>query len=102
MSSFLILDCKGKNLDATDGVLSLMCIGNINIFAFVFDVLALNSPNGIPTASSCSSLQTPRVKKVVWGCRNDFLEITATYGVRLGVLDLQLADIQSRMLLRGE
>jgi len=106
-SPFLIIDCEGKNLGATDGVLSLMCIGTANAeHIFVFDVLALTSPNGVPLPHLrilLLLLADPSVKKVMWDCRNDFLEIAATYGVRLqGVLDLQLAEIQSRMTLRGE
>ena len=101
-SPFLIIDCEGKNIGASDGVLSLVCIGTANAeHIFVFDVLALRAPNAL--AQVLSLLADPSVKKIMWDCRNDFLEIADTYGVLLqGVLDLQLAEIDSRMSVRGE
>lgn len=104
-SPFLIVDCEGKNLGATDGVLSLMCIGTANAEdIFVFDVLALRARNALAWLRLVLDiLADPSVKKIMWDCRNDFLEIWATYGVTLqGVLDLQLAEIESRTSLRGE
>ena len=102
-SPFLLLDCEGKSLGGTGGVLSLMCIGTANAeHIFVFDVLALQGARGI-LALLLHILADPSVKKIMWDCRNDFLEILATYGVALqGVLDLQLAEIESRASLRGE
>ena len=101
-SPFLIIDCEGKNIGASDGVLSLVCIGTANAeHIFVFDVLALRAPNAL--AQVLGLLADPSVKKIMWDCRNDFLEIADTYGVLLqGVLDLQLAEIDSRMSVRGE
>ena len=104
-SPFLILDCEGKNLGATDGVLSLVCIGTANAeFIFVFDVLTLRSRNALAWLSPLFAIfADPSVKKIMWDCRNDFLEIWAAYGVSLqGVLDLQLAEIESRTSVRGE
>ncbi|KAF8444019.1 ribonuclease H-like domain-containing protein [Boletus edulis BED1] len=104
-SPFLIIDCEGKNIGAADGVLSLMCIGTANAeHIFVFDVLALRSRNALSQLRLVLDLLAdPTVKKIMWDCRNDFLEITATYGVLLqGVLDLQLAEIDSRASVRGE
>lgn len=104
-SPFLIVDCEGKNLGAADGVLSLMCIGTANAeHIFVFDVLALRSRNALAWLGRVLDLLAdPSLKKIMWDCRNDFLEISATYGVALqGVLDLQLAEIESRASLRGE
>lgn len=104
-SPLLIVDCEGKNLGAADGVLSLMCIGTAKAERiFVFDVLALRSRNALAWLHSVLLLLAdPSVKKIMWDCRNDFLEIWATYGVMLqGVLDLQLAEIESRVSVRGE
>ncbi|KAF8547685.1 hypothetical protein OG21DRAFT_1517141 [Imleria badia] len=104
-SPFLIIDCEGKNLGAADGALSLMCIGTANAeHIFVFDVLALTSPSALTRLRLVLDLLAdPSVKKIMWDCRNDFLEIWATYGVMLqGVLDLQLAEIDSRASVRGE
>lgn len=104
-SPFLIVDCEGKNLGSTDGVLSLLCIGSANAeHIFVFDVLAIKSRNALAWFRLVLDLLAdPSLKKIMWDCRNDFLEISATYGVALqGVLDLQLAEIESRASLRGE
>ncbi|KAI9566063.1 ribonuclease H-like domain-containing protein [Boletus coccyginus] len=104
-SPFLIIDCEGENLGASSGVLSLMCIGTANAeHIFVFDVLALRAPNVLTRLRPVLNLLTdPTVRKIMWDCRNDFLEIWAAYGVALqGVLDLQLAEISSRASVRGE
>ncbi|KIJ62295.1 hypothetical protein HYDPIDRAFT_158115 [Hydnomerulius pinastri MD-312] len=102
-SSFLIIDCEGRNIGGTGGVLSLMCIGTERAeHIFVFDVLALKAHNA-RLRPLVNILANPAVKKIMWDCRNDFLEIVAEYQVMLqGVLDLQLAEIQSRISIRGE
>lgn len=102
-SPFLIIDCEGKNLGAIDGLLSLMCIGTANAeHIFVFDVLTLRA-RAACLRPILHILADPSVKKIMWDCRSDFLEIWATYGTTLqGVLDLQLAEIESRTSLRGE
>lgn len=102
---FLIVDCEGKNIGSANGVLSLMCIGTANAeHIFVFDVLALTSRNALAWLRPILDLlANPAIKKIMWDCRNDFLEIWATYAVMLqGVLDLQLAEINSRASVRGE
>ncbi|KAF9235483.1 hypothetical protein BU15DRAFT_51340 [Melanogaster broomeanus] len=78
-----------------------MCIGTERAEQiFVFDVLALKAYNLHPLMKI---LADPAVKKIMWDCRNDFVEILAAYGVALqGVLDLQLAEIESRVSVRGE
>jgi exonuclease 3'-5' domain-containing protein 1 len=104
-SSFLIIDCEGKNLGGKYGVLSLMCIGTERAEEiFVFDVLALKACNPQTRLRPLMNiLADPLVKKIMWDCRNDFLEILDEYGVALqGVLDLQLAEIESRTSVRGE
>lgn len=103
-SPFLIVDCEGKNIGASDGVLSLVCIGTANAeHIFVFDVLALRARTAPALAHVLDLLADPALKKVMWDCRNDFFEIAATYGVTLqGVLDLQLAEIDARTSVRGE
>ncbi|KAF9223117.1 hypothetical protein BS17DRAFT_754936 [Gyrodon lividus] len=102
-SPFLIIDCEGKNIGGKDGVLSLMCIGTQKAeHIFVFDVLALKTCNAL-LRPLVNILANPVVKKIMWDCRNDFLEIWTEYGVKLqGVLDLQLAEIESRVSVRGE
>ncbi|KAH7890516.1 ribonuclease H-like domain-containing protein [Phlebopus sp. FC_14] len=105
-SSYLIIDCEGKNLGGTDGVLSLMCIGTERAeHVFLFDVLALKAQprNAHMPRRLEHILSNPAVRKVMWDCRNDFLEVLGQYGVALqGILDLQLAEIHSRISVRGE
>ncbi|KAL4063812.1 ribonuclease H-like domain-containing protein [Scleroderma yunnanense] len=102
-SPVLLIDCEGRNIGGLDGVLSLVCIGTERAeHVFVFDALALRSysPRVRPLLNS---LLNPSVKKVMWDCRNDFLEIFSEYGVALqSIVDLQLAEIQARMTVKKE
>lgn len=102
-SPVLIIDCEGRNIGGIDGVLSLMCIGTERAeHVFVFDVLALRA-YGPRLRPLLNVLLNPEVKKVLWDCRNDFLEIISEYGVALqSIVDLQLAEIQARMTVRKE
>lgn len=102
-SPVLIIDCEGRNIGGIDGVLSLMCIGTERAeHVFVFDVLALRV-YGPRLRPLLNVLLNPEVKKVLWDCRNDFLEIISEYGVALqSIVDLQLAEIQARMTVRKE
>jgi exonuclease 3'-5' domain-containing protein 1 len=102
-SPVLLVDCEGRNIGGADGVLSLVCIGTANAeHIFVLDVLALSARTPA-LAPVLALLADPALKKIMWDCRNDFLEIAATYGVSLqGVLDLQLAEIDARTAVRGE
>ncbi|KAH7926586.1 hypothetical protein BV22DRAFT_342711 [Leucogyrophana mollusca] len=102
-SPYLIVDCEGKNIGATDGVLSLMCIGTARAeHIFVFDVIALK-PFHSHLMPLLTLLRNPNVHKIMWDCRNDFLEIAQMYETKLqGVVDLQLAEVESRRTVRGE
>lgn len=102
-SEYLVLDCEGKSIGDTDGVLSLVCIGTAGAERiFVFDALALTRTEPV-MAPLLALLRNEAVRKVVWDGRQDFLEIMDNYGVRLGgVLDLQLAEVTSRSAVRGE
>ncbi|KAL4252209.1 Ribonuclease H superfamily protein [Abortiporus biennis] len=100
---FLILDCEGNSLGRAGGSLSLICVGSpLAENIFIFDAL---SPS--LTRSDFEPLwqlfRNPRIIKVVWDGRMDFLEIWSTYGVGLeGALDLQVAEVVSRVTMRGE
>ncbi|KAI6038499.1 hypothetical protein EDC04DRAFT_2693643 [Pisolithus marmoratus] len=80
-----------------------MCIGTERAeHIFLFDVLALR-PFKSGLLSLFRILTNSTVKKVMWDCRNDFLEIQNEYDVMLtGIVDLQLAEIQARATVRGE
>ena len=102
-SPVLIIDCEGRNIGGLDGALSLVCIGTERAeHVFVFDVLALRvyGPHVQPLLSV---LANPGAKKVLWDCRNDYLEILSEYRVALqSVVDLQLAEIQARITVKRE
>jgi len=103
LSEYLVLDCEGKSIGTTDGILSLICIGTAhseNIF--IFDALALTYAEPA-IAPLLNLLKSNQVRKVVWDGRQDFLEIMDNYGISLGgVVDLQLAEVTSRSAVRGE
>ncbi|TFK50362.1 hypothetical protein OE88DRAFT_1749912 [Heliocybe sulcata] len=103
LSRTLILDCEGLDIGMQEGALSLICLGTVTADAiFVFDVLVLRD-NGINVNPLLRLLLTEDITKVTWDGRMDFLEIQETYAVELnGVLDLQLAEVMSRMWVRGE
>jgi exonuclease 3'-5' domain-containing protein 1 len=103
LSEYLVLDCEGKDIGRTDGLLSVICIGTAHAeHIFVFDTLALTRSEPA-MAPLLDLMKNERVCKVVWDGRQDFLEILDNYGVRLGgVLDLQLAEVTSRSAVRGE
>ncbi|KAJ7152873.1 hypothetical protein C8R46DRAFT_1228435 [Mycena filopes] len=102
-SSTLFLDCEGHDLGLVGGGLSLISLGTptpTQPRTFLIDAIALSTADLRPIFDL---LESPHVKKVVFDGRMDQ---TALYyehgGVRLqNVVDLQLADIKSRVL-RGE
>ncbi|KAI6169794.1 ribonuclease H-like domain-containing protein [Pisolithus thermaeus] len=102
-SPVLIIDCEGRNIGALDGELSLMCIGTERAEQiFVFDVLALR-PFKYRLFPLFCILANSAVKKIMWDCRNDFLEILSEYDVMLtSIVDLQLAEIQARTAVKKE
>ncbi|EIW75546.1 hypothetical protein CONPUDRAFT_169361 [Coniophora puteana RWD-64-598 SS2] len=111
-SPYIILDCEGMNIGQAGGVLSLVCVGSAHARdVFVFDVLALRASESSGGSADPSSrtdqssalarlarvLADPGVRKVMWDCRNDYLEIKEVLGAAMrGVLDLQLAEIGAR------
>ena len=103
LSEYLVLDCEGKSIGTRDGALSIICIGTARTeHVFAFDTLALTRTEPAMTPL-LDLLKSERVRKVVWDGRQDFLEILDNYGVCLGaVLDLQLAEVTSRVAVRGE
>jgi len=103
LSEYLVLDCEGKDIGRTDGLLSIICIGTARAeHIFVFDTLSLTRSEPA-MAPLLDLLKSERLCKIVWDGRQDFLEILDNYGVRLcGVLDLQLAEVTSRSAVRGE
>ncbi|KAI6026635.1 hypothetical protein BKA83DRAFT_4030770, partial [Pisolithus microcarpus] len=80
-----------------------MCIGTERAEQiFVFDVLALE-PFKSRHQPLFRILTNPAVKKAMWDCRNDFLEIQNEYNVMMtGIVDLQLAEIQARTTVKRE
>ncbi|KAI6125999.1 ribonuclease H-like domain-containing protein [Pisolithus croceorrhizus] len=101
--SVLIIDCEGRNIGVLGGALSLLCIGTERAEQiFVFDVLALK-PFKSHLQPLLHILTDSTVKKVMWDCRNDFLEIENEYNIMLsGIVDLQLAEIQARTTVKRE
>lgn len=102
-SQFLILDCEGQKLGRKEGELSLICVGTpLADSIFVFDCLSRALPS-YEMRPLWNLLERADIIKVVWDGRMDYLEIQSTYGVHLqGVLDLQVAEVASRFMVRGE
>jgi exonuclease 3'-5' domain-containing protein 1 len=81
--------------------LSLICVGTAFAqFIFLFDVLTLTRYDLQPLLNFLGS----KVMKVVWDGRMDFIELLSTYNVSIGrnVCDLQVAEVLSRSIFRGE
>lgn len=100
---YLILDCEGTNLGRANGSVTLICVGTpFAELIFLFDVLSpIISDRDIYALLSLFS--DKNILKVVWDGRMDYLEIYSTFGIALeGVLDLQVAEVMSRSLVRGE
>lgn len=102
-SPFVIIDCEGNSLGRAGGSLSLICVGTpLAQHIYVFDVLcpAFTRKDYEPLFQL---FRNPHIIKIVWDGRMDFLELWSTFGIVLrGVLDLQVAEVVSRMVLRGE
>ena len=106
---YLALDCEGIDLGTVGGKLSVIAMAglsdatrvatDVSIHVFLFDVLTLE-PTLLEPAFAL--LRSPHVTKVVFDGRMDFSELFHRHGVELiQVLDLQLADVESRRI-RGE
>jgi exonuclease 3'-5' domain-containing protein 1 len=101
-SEWLVLDCEGRTLGLHGGALSLLSIGTAQGAVFLVDVLAIprESPAAHDLATLLSCIYIP---KIVWDGRMDAIALRETCGIILrGVLDLQLAEVVSRMQARGE
>lgn len=98
----LLLDCEGRDLGTLGGALGLISIGipETNT-VWLFDPVKL-PPTSPSLQSLLGMLSSKKVRKVVWDGRMDGVALLEKYGVVLaGVLDLQLAEIESRPK-RGE
>ncbi|KDQ53924.1 hypothetical protein JAAARDRAFT_209689 [Jaapia argillacea MUCL 33604] len=102
-SPFVLLDCEGRDLGKRGGALSLICIGTSKAETiYVFDVPTL-SQSGSSIATLFELLRSKEVKKVMWDGRMDFVSILDTFGVGIeNVVDLQVAEVVSRGVIRGE
>jgi exonuclease 3'-5' domain-containing protein 1 len=101
-SSAVILDCEGLNLGTRGGSLSLISLRGatpISNKAFIIDVVSLDVTSLRPLFDL---IESSAVTKVVFDGRMDFNAFYHEYGVIMRqVVDLQLADLRSRVL-RGE
>lgn len=95
----LVIDCEGLDLGRDPGQLSLLTIGTVptdktsSPLVFVFDILRLSTESLQPIFGLLSS---PTYTKIVFDGRMDYAALYHEHGVELvGVLDLQLAAIQS-------
>jgi exonuclease 3'-5' domain-containing protein 1 len=104
-SGYLIVDCEARELGMVGGALSLISIGTARAEqVFLFDALSPALAPGSAGASAVLGLLERITKpKVVWDGRMDYVELLATYGIRMqNVLDLQLVEvITARTLLQG-
>lgn len=100
-SQNIILDCEGLNLGQQGGTLSLITLRTTGLAPqiFIIDVIGIGIT---PLRPLFDLLESPALHKVVFDGRMDYSALYHEHGVTLdGLLDLQLADIQSRTL-RGE
>lgn len=101
-ASYLAFDAEGKSLGERGGKLSVIALAVVpaaHPHAYLFDALSLDAVQLKPIFDL---LHSQHPIKVVFDARMDFSELLHRHGVRLSaVLDLQLADVESRSL-RGE
>ena len=101
-ATVLALDCEGKDLGVASGALSLInlqALEPVTSKIYLIDTINLTKDQLIPIFDI---IQSPSVTKIVFDGRMDFSELYHGWNVSLrGVLDLQLADVESRRL-RGE
>lgn len=101
-ASVLVLDCEGKTLGIEGGTLSPMILRALEpdiSRTYLIDTISLTKDQLNPIFDI---IQSPSVTKIMYDGRKDFSELYHGCGVHLrGVLDLQLADIDSRRQ-RGE
>lgn len=101
-SPYLILDTEGRDIGSLDGALSLIAVGTANAsHIFLFDVVDALSQNDIQPLLDLFADDT--YMKLMWDGRQDYVELKESYGYELvNVLDLQIAELVSRWLIRGE
>lgn len=101
-ASVVVLDCEGKDLGAKGGTLSLISLQALEpetSRTYLLDAISLTKDQLNPIFNM---LQSSSVTKIVFDGRMDFSELHHGYSIYLrGVLDLQLADVDSRHQ-RGE
>ncbi|KDQ61589.1 hypothetical protein JAAARDRAFT_704997 [Jaapia argillacea MUCL 33604] len=102
VKSHIAFDCEGINLGQSGGHLSLVTLADASSASstiYVLDILALDASALQPLFSLLGSKTSI---KIVFDGRMDFSELFHRYNVELAtVLDLQLVDVQSRVV-RGE
>ncbi|KAK7434204.1 hypothetical protein VKT23_020334 [Stygiomarasmius scandens] len=100
--STIILDCEALSLGNQGGTLSLISLRTTPVSSartFIIDAVALSSEELQPILDL---IQSNAIQKVVFDGRMDYCAFYFEYNTRIqNVIDLQLADIQSRTL-RGE
>ncbi|THU91181.1 hypothetical protein K435DRAFT_727495 [Dendrothele bispora CBS 962.96] len=107
--STIVLDCEGSSLGNQGGRLSLVCLRTIPTVSsgpnstartFVFDAVSLSKEELQPLLDDV--IGSDAIQKVVFDGRMDYSAFFFEYDTRIrNILDLQLADLQSRTL-RGE
>lgn len=102
LASVLVLDCEGKTLGVEGGTLSLIILRALepNISkTYLIDAISLTKGQLNPIFNI---LRSSSVTRIMFDGRKDFSELFHGCNVYLrGVLDLQLADVDSRRQ-RGE
>ena len=101
-ASVLALDCEGKDLGVQGGTLSLISLRALEpetSKTYLIDTISLTKDQLLPIFDV---IKSSSVTKIVFDGRMDFSELYHGWGVSLrSVLDLQLADVESRRQ-RGE
>lgn len=104
-SSYIVCDCEGVDLGSQGGSLSIIQLaalpseGNPDPPVFLIDAIALSDAKLQPVYKL---LRSETHTKIMYDARSDWSEFYHRHGVELThVLDLQLADIDSRTV-RGE
>ncbi|TDL16874.1 hypothetical protein BD410DRAFT_590104 [Rickenella mellea] len=99
-AAYIIIDCEGKELGTTEGDISLISLGTPNAEQiYLIDAVALDRNTLKPVLDLISGEEK---MKIVWDGRNDYSELYHGLGAPIcNVLDLQIADLMSRMM-RGE
>jgi len=93
-ASALALDCEGNDLGVEGGTLNLISLRALEPETSRIDTIGLVKDQLNPVFDI---IKSSLVTKIVFGGRMDFGELYHGWGVSLrGVLDLQLADVESR------